>query len=338
MKPSKVFVLGCLSSFFIGWAMLSLVAWYSEFYLPADNCSWYREISSKSEVEYQRVSALFWVRSCNVRNVMIGSSEATGSHALPFFVRQNGYKFDQFIGAHRGLKTLGYLMAHQVSQQRIDHLKILAFVNPIYYTTGPASTDIAMAYRSALSVRFMNRFVPNGTTGAQENIFEFLYVIAKGFFLDSLELWRSVTAEISDFDKGDFKATTPLEYDVEKGLYSKFVGREFKSDINFYIEPTHTFSRIIKENKNRIKTCLVLLPLNERYFLSQNPKYKEQISMFYDLYKNYFSGVGIIDLTDMGKTPYLFADTMHFTEYGSSQIIDRVVSSSCFKKLWGSPQ
>lgn len=302
------------------------------------NCPDYLNLIYEKNLNLNRVSILFWLSLCQERKILFASSEATGDYKLPFYLRQKHQNFYQFVGAHRGIKTFAFVSGLDLNKELARKINALLILNPIYFTEGLAQTSAAMGYRTAITNADFNEVI--GVPVAKSRpLLERMWVATKNTFDDIQDIVRLKWGASYDFIAEDsidesYKPNLPLDYNLQKGMLNQFNGATFVTDIKFDRSPTTEMFDLVVLNKNAIKQCIVVLPMNIRFFRSQNEKYVEQIRNLYNEMTPKINRNELIDLTDLQNENYLFMDIMHFTEYGSKLIAERIEKSDCYRNNW----
>lgn len=315
-----------------------LISFYLKDNLYDKKCPESLNLINEKNVNLNRVAILFWLSLCQHRKVLFASSEATGKYTLPFYLRQKNFQFHQYIGAHRGIKTYAYFSGLDLNKAMAKNINALLVLNPIYFTEGPAQTSASMGYRTAITNADFNEVIGVEVTKSRSAI-ERLWVVTKNTFDDIqdlvlLKVGYSYDLIADDSIDKDYKPQIPTDYNLQKGVLNRFNSLTFSTDIKFEIQPTYKMFNLITQNKNSLKQCIVILPMNHRFFKSQNKKYTHQIIELYQKMIGKIKPDELIDLTDLQDENYLFMDIMHLTDYGSKIVTDRIEQSNCFKKNW----
>ena len=325
--------------FFIGFLILfGVFSVYIKNELFQMSCPESLNFIQEKNLNLNRVSILFWLSLCQERKILFASSEATGDYKIPFYLRQKHQNFYQFIGAHRGIKTFSFVSALDLNKDLAKKINALLILNPIYFTEGLAQTSAAMGYRTAITNADFNEVI--GVPVAKSRpLLERMWVATKNTFDDIQDIVRlkwgtsyDVIAEGSVDES--YKPHLPSDYNLQNGMLNQFNGASFSTEIKFDRSPTTEMFDLAVLNKNAIKQCIVILPMNIRFFRSQNKKYVEQIRNLYKEMIPKINPAELINLTDLQDENYLFMDIMHFTEYGSKLIAERIEQSECYRNNW----
>lgn len=302
------------------------------------NCPENLKFIQEKNLSLNRVSILLWLSLCQERKILFASSEATGAYKLPFYLRQQHQYFYQFTGAHRGIKTFAFVSGLDLNKDLAKKINALLILNPIYFTEGLAQTSAAMGYRTAITNADFNEVI--GVPVAKSRpLLERIWVVTKNTFDDIQDIVRlkwGTSYDVISEDNIDesYKPNIPSDYNLQKGVLNQFNGATFATEIKFERSPTTEMFDLVALNKNAIKQCVVILPMNIRFFRSQNEKYVEQIRILYNEMVPKINPKELIDLTDLQNESYLFMDIMHSTEYGSKLIAEKIQKSDCYRNNW----
>lgn len=292
-----------------------------------------------NNINLERVSIGLWLKMCDGERIFIGSSESTGENSIPDIIRSRDISFSQFTGAHRGIKTYGFISSINLNPSLRNNSRFLVLLNPIYFTEGPAKTAPSMGYRTAITNAYFNQVV--GTEVAKpkpiidrpwvalKNTFDELVNILTIKQLDKLSL-----SEESILQTGIQDLKMNNNYNLQLNLKAVNSNSHFSSAINFNTSPTKELFLKVAENKNMLQQCIVLLPMNRRFFVSQNQNYNMQIENLYSEIRSRLSSNDLIDLSYLDSTDFVFTDIMHFTNVGSIIISRKIIESECFSKKW----
>ena len=101
---------------------------------------------------FERVSSFFWSSLCREpsRPLIISASEGTGDLSFAQVARSYGVSAHEFTGAHRGLKTLAYMVANPMHHERLQRLHAVALINPVYFSFA-ARTDASSVSLTSIS-------------------------------------------------------------------------------------------------------------------------------------------------------------------------------------------
>lgn len=331
----------------LSFAISSLFLWSALFVLqarlPTFECSSF-ETAFASRLpqrrSFDRVSLTFWASLCHPRNhgVIISASEGTGAPSFSSLALREGYHFDEFAGAHRGIKTSAYIHSFAISSTRQKGLRTLTLVNPVYFDFA-AKSDAAALRRTAPSTASYIVQIPHWRLLKARQLSESLFVAGKNSTDDLQEMLQIFTARLPPQEQAteQFSVAPPEDYDLKLGLLNskrEHYGR-FNSSFET-LEPTQTALRIIEKRIGQTPTtpsCVVLLPINGR-LLQANGRSPEDIlqrlrRLFSDFPTDHW-----IDLTDLSEASYIFQDSMHFTEFGKLQVWKGIHQSDCFQKYF----
>ncbi len=325
--------------FVVNLIILSSLSIYIKHVLYSTDCqSRFRNLLP-SDINLERVSVGLWLKLCDREKIFIGSSESTGELSIPDLLRARGQHFSQFTGAHRGIKTYGFFTSLALNQTIVKNSRFLVLLNPIYFTEGPAKTAPSMAYRTAITNTYFNQVV-GAEIAKPKPIIDRPWVALKNtfdelfFIFNNNQIKQILVNEDDKLNMALKKFKSGNEYNLQLNLLKNFEKNNFNSKISFNISPTkELFTRVI-ENKNQLKQCVVLLPMNRRFFSAQNKDYVRQIENLYQEIRNRILPEEIIDLTFLDSTDYLFTDIMHFTQVGSILITQNIVESKCYNEQW----
>lgn len=289
---------------------------------------------------FDRVSLKFWRANCAPEKplLLISASEGT-----------SGYKFSQalfdqaeiptweFRGAHRGLKTYAY-MTSRLPIKETQLPPTILLVNPVYFSFAARTDDTSMK-RSALSALPFIIHQPHWKYKFQSPFLSLPFITFKEF----LKEWGLAHQEISVMPKlaAKKRIQKPLDEDYDfkhhmlKKKVSTYKGGLKKDQFLYEIPPINSMmKRIIGAiDKHNLKVCLVMLPLNEQHLIQvRNDTEKISQSIKKSVRENIPPHL-MVDMMDFGKEPYLFKDTMHFTDYGVQFTVETVLKSDCYKRI-----
>ena len=137
----------------------TLLLWIGAFVLdalhPQTGCmQWETEFWRKKKTlhVFDRVSSFYWSSLCSPRPrpLIVSASEGTGPLSFAGIASRSGIRAHEIKGAHRGLKTAAYLFAHSIHSERLENLRALVFINPVYFSFA-ATTDSSSVSLSAIS-------------------------------------------------------------------------------------------------------------------------------------------------------------------------------------------
>lgn len=290
-------------------------------------------------INLERVSIGLWLKMCDGERIFIGSSESTGENSIPDLIRNRDLSFSQFTGAHRGIKTYAFISSLDLHQSIVKESRFLVLLNPIYFTEGPAKTAPSMGYRTAVTNAYFNQVV--GTEIAKPKpIIDRPWVALKNTFdeihtLLTIQQLNKLNLNEEKILQESLKSLNlQNSYNLKLNLKTESSHSHFTSKISFNTKPTKDLFLRVAENKNKLQQCIVLLPMNRRFFYSQNADYIRQIDALYNEIRHRLSKEDLIDLSYLDSTDYIFTDIMHFTNIGSVTITKKIVESECFSKKW----
>lgn len=347
---NRLFYRSILLSFVLTLIVACIVVAVVDYKHPSLPCQdWEKEVwkghSTDKSISFFRVSARFWSALCrdNVRPIIISGSDGPGGYLFTDGMFNAGYEFDQFMYAHRGTKTGGYILAHDIHPDRLKNLKMVLTISPMYFSKFAARTDGASIRLNALStatflLRFpsphltWNEFLPLSPFTAVKSYLDEVMPLLKGTD-PSPETFELVKKELPERDPEN---TYNQERQMQNALLDNF--KTFKSKTNSRMQPTRAFWDQIVETVNNVpelNTCVVMFPFNSanlRYFHHDTELLKREMTELIEQIPQDRR----IDLLYMNEEPYIFRDPMHFTDFGKRRLIEEIVKSDCFKRMMGS--
>ncbi len=240
-------------------------------------------------------------------------------------------------GAHRGIKSLAYILSLAGESERIRDQRIVAFINPVYFGFAAKTDDVAMMMSASSTGSFLYN-LPHWKYKYRDLIFTSSFY----GFKNLLEEYSKIKTELASEEL--VKSNPPPrpqdhEYNLKHNMLNERVDNykdSFRKDMfSLDLEPTSTMlQKIITTIKaNNLSVCLVFLPLNEQQLSTVRGDHKELVAKFKNqVQKTVPDQIGI-NLMEMGNKPYLFADSMHFTNWGVHKISQEVVNSDCYKRI-----
>lgn len=335
----KGFLIGVVVAYFAILVFPLAYEWvYRNQECSAEDVRWAENL--RGHYVFEKVSLLFWRASCieNPPLLVMSASEGTARYSFAqAFFDQSGKTAWEFKGAHRGVKTLSYMMATQ-SEKTKQATPIVAYINPVYFSFAADTDDVSMQ-RSALSPVSFMFYLPHWKYKLRELFLTYPFLSMKSFF----EEWELVS---SDSLKGS--VLKPLdsppppwgkEYSFDhhmlKSQLSKYKKGLVKDKFSFDMPPVSSF---IKEIVNKIKVdqdrplCLVFLPLNQQHLSQVRSDHKNIVEELDSAIRESIPEDSYVNLMDLSLEPYLFKDTMHFTDFGISEIVKRTLNSRCYQQ------
>jgi len=333
------FLLGLsLGYFAIGFGAMAYDLHYANKACTHEDVQWAK--SFPEHYAFEKISVLFWRAQCKPNKPLLIISASEGGVPYKFsqaFMNLDNQQSWEIRGAHRGVKSLAYVLAMSEESAKITDQPIIAFINPVYFGFAARTDDAAMMSSSISSLLFQYT-LPHWKYKYQSLVLSAPFFAAKNLE-NELSLVKSKWLGAS-LNAGS--APTPVpdqEYDFGHHMTKERVANyatAFKKDkFNFYMEPTHSMLkrtlRIIEQRK--LPVCLVFLPLNDRH-LSQVREDAPLIkSSLQSALEKEIPSKLYLDLMDIGSKPYLFMDSMHFTDFGIHEISKRVIESDCYKRV-----
>ncbi len=287
---------------------------------------------------FERVSIFYWSSLCapNSKPVVISASEGTGPVRFSDIAFANwGVVTHEFRGAHRGLKTSGYILSHSIHPTRRKNLRVLALVNPVYFSFA-ASTDAASIRRVAISnLSYMLRG-PFFRQKWDEFIFESPLIAFKSV-LAEVQLFK--TARAIKLQTRDTPLPKPIDYDFDRNIYRdrQSTYTSFRSDFSATREPSRTLLdnivTFIREHPE-VPICVVMLPVNTKN-LQHFGKDVRAVEQAMDELVEILPEVNRVDLSALNGEPYIFVDPMHLTDYGKLKVMQAVYETPCGQRVLG---
>jgi len=287
---------------------------------------------------FERVSSFYWSSLCrpSPKPLIISASEGTGELSFPEVAAGYGVQADEFSGAHRGLKTLGYLLATPMHPERLQNLRILALINPVYFSFA-ASTDSSSVRLTSISNLSYFLRLPAVQQKWDEFLLDSLFIGAKSY----LEEWRKfqtadVGSVIASVDGGGL--ADPALFDLERNMLVEKTAAftSFRSPFHAKRQPARfIFDRVVDfaHSHPEAKICYVMLPTNTknlRYFNRDADKIAREMSELMSLLPE----ASRLDLQSLNEEPFMFLDPMHLTDLGKRRVMEEVMKSSCGKKVF----
>ncbi len=294
---------------------------------------WEREYwqgEGETYFHYGRVSSFFWSSLCGdvVPPVVFSASEGT---VQPTFVSYLGDVYArEFTGSHRGVKTFGYLAAHKIHPDRLRNLRVLLFVNPVYFSFA-ASTDAASIRLNAISTLSYALNVPSLKQKWDAFVLDWFYIGTKSYFHEWALLHDPPLESRPDLMDADLDQAE--EYDFDRNMYTERAEEftSFRSRFGPDEEPTRTLFNqsmtFIREHPE-VPVCVVLLPINVKNLRHFKRDDQAVVAGMNKLFAEIPAGKGL-NLLDMNEATELFMDPMHFTPHGVAEIMKRVRASDC---------
>ena len=272
--------------------------------------------------------------------LLISASEGT----MPYKFSQafkdiEGFSSWEIRGAHRGVKSLTYLLSLAGESKKIKNQKIVAFINPVYFGFA-ARTDDAAMMMSAVSTGAFFYNLPHWKYKYRDLIFTSPFYGFKNLLEEHSKLKSQFQQDHIELVKSN-PPPRPQdhEYNLEHNMLNERVDNykdSFRKDkFSLELEPTAMMlQKVINTiNAKNLPVCLVFLPLNEQQLSTVRSDHKELVAKFKSQVQKTVPNPMTINLMDLGSRPYMFADSMHFTNWGVHEITQEVVNSDCYKRI-----
>ncbi len=352
--PLSVPSSGFLNLLFYKWLLLgfsltllcvSALVVYLDYTHPTKPCqTWekraWREVKKFESTSFERVSARYWSSLCreNPPPLIISGSDGPGDPEFPPLLARKGLTFDQFQSAHRGTKTISYILAHDIHPERLARMKIVATISPMYFAAFAAKTDSASIRLTSLSTLSYLLRVPTWHLKWNEFLLLSPFIGIK-MYLD----------EISPFFKSQALMGSPIsiptpperprdeDYNEIRQMEVRLVPNftSFKSRLSKDVEPVKTMWKVIESRVNqlqRLNICVVMFPVNVsnlNYFGVDSERFVNEMRELI----NRIPETQRVDLLDMSYEPYIFRDPMHFTGFGKWRLIEEISQTPCFERV-----
>lgn len=294
--------------------------------------------SSAPGQNFDMVSAYFWSSLCRaqVPPLIISASEGTGDPSFPSVINDLWHtQTDQFTGAHRGPKTIGYIFSNDIHPERLKGLRVLGMINPVYFSFG-ASTDSASIRLNAISnfsyVLRVHTFVQKW----DEFLMDSFYVSVKDYF-EELQKFRWPASAHPIAAAGAMDPIPDDQWVPERNLTKEreHLFTSFTSRFRSTEQPTRLLFentvRFIKEHPE-VPICLVLLPTNTKNLDYFGRDSKAIVADLSEMFKEVPEGSGV-DLQYLNDTPKIFWDPMHLTAYGKLRVMKEIMKTPCGRKV-----
>jgi hypothetical protein len=338
MNVSKFFRLTVLSFCLSTAVICALTFWADDYHSQLECTGWESRKAAQlpEQIGFDRVAFLFWVSLCAPRGsgLIISASEGTGDLSFQTLARQNGFAFDEMTGAHRGIKTLGFMLSAPIAETRRRNLKPLVLLNPVYFGFAAPMDSAAMRRSSLSALSFVYRapFVRGGSN--LEYIISPL-VTANGW-IGQFRMLEQITAHPpSDSTAATMEIKQPENYDLAHNMLESKVEnyKTFKDELDPNAQPTKDFlAETVKYLRQQPSPtlCLILLPANAILLERNGVQAKESLARFQSATAD-IPEKNKVDLTSLSYDPYIFQDSMHFTDYGKLKIWKAIAASPCFQ-------
>jgi hypothetical protein len=288
---------------------------------------------------FERVSSFFWSSLCAdpAKPVIISASEGTGDLSFAQVARGYGVTAHEFTGAHRGLKTLAYMLASDIHPERLERLRVLAFINPVYFSFA-ARTDASSVSLTAISnLSYFSR-LHSFHQKWDEFLPASLFIGAKSYF-DELSLFSSARGVTLLDEWPDVLPPAEGDYDFDRHMLKSRVHEytSFRSKFSASVEPgRYLFDSVVKfaHAHPEANICYVMLPTNLKN-LKHFGRDAEQISREMRSLVAMLPEGARIDLGSLDEEKYIFQDPMHMSDYGKRRVMEEVMKTSCAQKLFG---
>jgi hypothetical protein len=321
---------------------LSLLAFTADWLHPRLACTSFEKSYWKDRDEayrFERVSSFFWSSLCRdtPRVVIISASEGTGNLSFAQEAANNGILAHEFTGAHRGLKTLAYLLNSAPNPERLEKLHLLAIINPVYFSFA-ARTDASSVSMTAISNLSYFARLPSFHQKWDEFLLSSFFIGLKSYF-DELMLFKTAKPRDIKYYWPLVKPPSPDEYDFERNMLKKLTGHytSFESKFSSRVEPARFLMKQVVDFAKAhadLHVCYVMLPVNVKnlkYFHRDADQIqKEMIEAIYPIPKD-----ARVSLNALSEEPGIFQDPMHLTSWGKHRVMDEILKSPCGEKVFG---
>jgi hypothetical protein len=334
----KPLAVGFVSCFLV----LFIAAFLADRYHSALPCLPFEkhERASGGYLRFERISYRFWSSLCEspIRPIVISASEGTGTIAFSDLLNDTPNWSNDMTGAHRGAKTLAYLFAHQINPERAKNLRLLGFINPVYFNFA-ASTDSSALQQTAISAFSYYSLIPFWHWRWDEYLLSSPWITLKEYYRELFSP-RDFLRTSHRVEPSELTPIPDKEYNSVRQMFNYkadlWTGVGVRAQFSPSIEPTHTMMQTLADglrNAQGAKFCMVLLPMNSanmRYFqVDPQEVTRELRAMMVEL----FPEGNWLDLTSMNDEPKVFMDPPHFTDHGKAVLMEKVKNSSCFKNV-----
>ncbi len=341
-----------MNSFKFNWAVVlasflaaSLLIWVGAFVVdwvhPRLGCvsaerEWAR--ARTEPMAYSRISSLYWSTLCDAASLplLISASEGTGAPSFPdVLFAQKQVLAHEITGAHRGLKTIAYLLTNEIHSERVENLRLIGLINPVYFSFA-ARTDAASIRLSSLSnLSFMAR-MPVFKQRWDEFLLDSFFIGAKAY-LEELQGFGRPPVRSIVRDLGAPTEPVEGEFDLGRNMRVEKVEnfKTFTSPFHDRVEPSrYMFDRVVEFARAHpgARVCFVMLPTNTRNFRHFGRDAEVLTAQMSALMAQLPEEMRL-DLQDMNEDSFLFLDPMHLTEFGKWKVMERILASPCGQRV-----
>lgn len=330
--------------------LISFAAFSLTFWLLALSADWLhpRLPCFESEKEYwasrdgtyrfERVSSFFWSSLCaeSTKPFIISASEGTGDLSFAQVARTYGVSAHEFSGAHRGLKTLAYLVANSMHKERLHGLRAVALINPVYFSFAARTDASSISLTSISNLSYFLR-LHSFHQKWDEFLPASLFIGAKSYF-DELALFRRATPMTLLNEWPEILPPADADYDFERGMLKSRAPHytSFRSKFSGSVEPgRYLFDTVVRfaVAHPEANICYVMLPTNLknlRYFKRD----AEEISREMRALVARLPEASRIDLGHLDDEKFIFQDPMHMSDFGKRRVMEEIMRSPCAEKVF----
>lgn len=289
---------------------------------------------------FEKISLMFMKSQCrdNKPLLLISASEGT----IPYKFSQAFKDIEDITsweirGAHRGIKSLTYILSLAGESERIKNQRIIAFINPVYFGFAARTDDAAMMLSASSTGAFLYN-LPHWKYKYRDLILTSPFYGFKNL-LEEYSKSQSQQAPVELVKSSPPPRPQEKDYNLKHNMLNDRVNKykdSFKKDkFSLELEPTATMlQKVITTIKaNNLPICLVFLPLNEQQLSTVRDDHKDLVSKLKEQVEQTVPEQFNINLMGLGNKPYLFADSMHLTNWGIHKISQEVVNSDCYKRI-----
>ncbi len=288
---------------------------------------------------FERVSSFFWSSLCRepVKPVIITASEGTAKLSFAQAARLHGVEANEFVGAHKGLKTLAYMLASEPHSERLRNLRVVAFINPVYFSFAARTDASSVSLTSISNLSYVAR-LGSFYQKWDEFFLASLFIGAKSY-LEELKLFANSSPRPLKAEWPEIKAPDASAYDFERHMLRESTRNytTFRSKFAKEVEPAKTlFDRVVTfANKHPDATiCYVMLPANlknlRHFGRDADAVARDMRALIERLPED-----RRVDLGHLSEEPYVFTDPMHLTVWGVKRVMDEVVKTPCAERVLG---
>jgi hypothetical protein len=288
---------------------------------------------------FDKVSSYYWSSLCRPRvpPLVVSASEGTGEPSFPELLRQ-GWQIqsDQLMGAHRGLKTFGYMFANRIDPDRLRGMRVLALVNPVYFSFA-AQTDAASVRLNAISNLAYVLRIHSLIQKWDEFLLDSFYVSAHEYF-EELKKFEQPAMPVPIKPAAEVLPMPDGEFDAKRNMLKEraHAFTSFNSRFQTSEQPSRELFditvRFVKEHPE-LPVCVVLLPTNTENLEFFGRDARAIVADLNRMFSEVPDGHGV-NLQSLNETPKIFLDPMHLTPLGKLMVLQEVMKTACGRRVF----